>query len=157
MLRGKRVHQIELRCVRVLIFIHHDVAIFRAASCQRFRMLREKSQRKQNQIIKIHCVAGAQRRFIVAANMLGHCAGAFVGENCGALTAILETAEQVEERRGIGFLTIRGNPGKNLLDRPNLFGFIVNDKVTFVPQLLDVLPKNADAQRVKSADGWSRI
>ena len=44
MLSRERLYQLELRRVGVLVFVHHDVAIFRAAAFQRPRMLGEKLQ-----------------------------------------------------------------------------------------------------------------
>ena len=56
--------ELELRGVRVLIFVRHDVAIFRAAGFQHVGKLLEQPQREQNQIVKIHRVAGAQGGFV---------------------------------------------------------------------------------------------
>ena len=57
---GEQVDQVELRRVRVLILIHHDIPILGAAGFQHFRMLFEQFKRQQQQVIEVHRVAGPQ-------------------------------------------------------------------------------------------------
>ena len=72
MLPRQRVHQPELSGVRVLIFVHHHVTILRAAAGERVRMLPEQSQRQQNEVVKIHCVARAQSGLVARMDVPGH-------------------------------------------------------------------------------------
>ena len=70
MLLRQRLDELELRGVGVLVFVHHHVAVLRAAGLQRVGMLAEEPQREQDQIVEIHGVAGAQGGFVA----LGGCA-----------------------------------------------------------------------------------
>ena len=85
--------------------------------------------------------------------MLGQRADAWVAEDRGALAAVLELAEQREDRRRIGLLALGGNLRKNLLNGAELLRLVVDDEVALVAELLDVLAQNADAERMEGADG----
>ena len=76
----QRVDQLKLRGIGVLIFVHHDVLIFGAAGLKRIRMFAKQPQRQQDQIIKIHRIAGVQRRFVAFAHMFREGAHALVAE-----------------------------------------------------------------------------
>ena len=153
MLRGQRVDELELRGVGVLVFVHHHVAVFGAAGFQRVGMLLEEPEREQDQIVEIHRVAGAQGGFVAGADVLGHRADAGIGEDRGALAAVLEAAEQAENRRRVGLLALGGDLREDLLDGAELFRLVVDDEVPLVTELLDVLAQDADAERVEGADG----
>ena len=73
----QRMNQLELRGVGVLIFVHHDVLVFRAAGFERVGMLAEQAQREQNQIVEVHGVAGVQRGFVALGNVLRQRADTF--------------------------------------------------------------------------------
>ena len=76
----ERMDQLKLRGVGVLIFVHHHVTIFRAAGFQRIGMLTEQAERKQNQIVKVHGIAGVQGGFITLGNVLRQRADALIAE-----------------------------------------------------------------------------
>ncbi len=150
----ERVDEFELRGVRVLIFVHHDVTIFRAAGFERVGMLAEQPQREQNQIVEIHGVAGVQRGFVT----LGECARASartlsIAESRRVFAAVLELAQHRQHRAGIGLLALGGNVREDFFDRAELLRFVVDDEIAFVAQFLDVLAQNADAERMEGADG----
>ena len=70
MLFRQRMNEFKLRGVRVLILVHHDVLIFRAAGFERVGMLAEQPQREQNQIVEVHGIAGVQRGFVTLGDVL---------------------------------------------------------------------------------------
>ena len=89
--------------------------------------------------------------------MFGHGFEAFVGENRRALPAIFETTEQAENGARIGLFALRGNLCQDFLHRPELLGFIVNDEISLVAKLFDVLAQDADTERVEGAEGGARV
>ena len=72
--------QFELGGVGVLILIHHHVFVFGTACCKDVRMLAEKLEGQQDQIVEIHRVAGAEGALIT-------------GATCRARAAVLGSAK----------------------------------------------------------------
>ena len=97
MLLGKGLHELELRRIGVLVFIHHHVAVFGAASLQRAGMFLEEPQREQDQVVEVHCIAGPQSGFVARPDMLGHRAHAGIAENPRALARRCETGSAGRE------------------------------------------------------------
>ena len=60
MLSGQRAHELELRRVRVLILVHHHVAILCAAGGEGAGMVLKQPQDQKDEIIEIERIAGAQ-------------------------------------------------------------------------------------------------
>ena len=149
----ERMDEFELRGVRVLILVHHDVAIFGAAGFEGVGMFAEQAQREQNQIVEVHGVAGVQRGFVALGDVLRERADVFVAEDRRAFATVLELAQHREHRAGVGLLALGGDAAQNLFDRAQLFGLVVDDEVAFVAKLLDVLPQDADAEGVEGGDG----
>ncbi len=142
----EQVDEFELRGVGVLVFVDHDVAIFRAAGFERVRMFLEQPQREQDQIVEIDGVAGVQGGFVAFANVLGHGANAFIAERRGAFAAVFVAAQQAENGGRIGLFAFGGNLREDFFNRAELLGFVVDDEIAFVTEFLDVLAENADAQ-----------
>ncbi len=82
MLHAEQVHQLELRRVRVLILIHHHVAILRAAGFEDGWMFPEQFEHQQKQVIEVHRVAGFQRAVVASNDVLGHGGRALVTRLC---------------------------------------------------------------------------
>ena len=76
----QRVDELELRGVGVLVFVRHDVAIFGAAGFEHVRMFLEQPQREQDEVVKIHGVAGVQGGFVARPDVLGQRADAFIAQ-----------------------------------------------------------------------------
>ncbi len=152
-LAGQVMDQAELRGVGVLVFIHHHVAVAGAAGFQRHGLLAEEPQREQNQIVKVHRIAGAQGRFVAGAEVLGQGAPAGVGQRRRMLAAIAKPAEPGQNCRGISLRIRGGNLRQDLFEDAKLLRFVIDDEVALVAEFLDVLPQNAHAQGVKGANG----
>ena len=99
MLAGERMDEIELGGVGVLIFVHHDVTILRAAGFEGVGMFGEQLQREENQVVEIHGVAGVQGGFVLRADVLGQRGDAGIGKRGGVGAAVLVTAQQAREWR----------------------------------------------------------
>ena len=120
-------------------------------------MLVEQPQRQQNQIVEIHRVAGAQGGFVARADVFGQRADARIRKRRRAFAAVLELAQQRENRRRVGLFALGGNAAQDFLHRAELLGFVVDDEVALVAEPLDVLAQNADAERMERADGRARL
>src|ERR1043166_9432904 len=71
--------------------------------------------------------------------------------------AILVAAQQTEDRRRIGLLSPGRNVREDLLDRAQLFRFVIDDEVRLVAEAINVLAQDAGAQGVESANGRLRV
>src|SRR5947207_11666409 len=120
-------------------------------------MLRKQPKGEQDEIVEIHRVTGAKGRLIPRLNMLGHSAEALVGKRPGALSAVSEPAQQRQDGRRIGFFSPRRELRQDFLNRCSLLRFIINDEISLVPQLFNVLPQDAHAEGMKSADCGLRV
>ena len=74
----EQINQVELRGIRVLVFVHHDIAILMTAGAEHFGVFLKQFEREQQQVIEIHCVTGAQSGLIARDDMLGECSGGVV-------------------------------------------------------------------------------
>ena len=149
----QQMDQLELRGVGVLVLVHHHLLIVGAAGRQRLRVFAEQPQGQQNEVVKIHRVAGVQGGLVAFLHMFGQGHHVRIGKHGGAFPAIFVPAQQAEHGAGVGLFPLHGNLGQDFFDGPQLFGFVVNDEVAFVPQLLNVLAQNPDAQGMEGADG----
>ncbi len=154
---GQGVDQLELGGVGVLEFVHHDIAIAGAAGLQRLGMLAEQAQRQQYQVIEVHRVAGAQGRFIVRADVLGHGAHTRVAENRASPAGVLAPAQYGQHRRRVGLLSLGRNPGQDFPDRAEGVGLVEDDEIALVSEPFDVLAQDARAEGVEGAEGEARV
>ena len=66
--------------------------------------------------------------------------------------SITRFVKESENFLGIGLLGQSGEAAENLFNGGELFALVVDDKGSLIPELVDVLPQNADAKRMESAD-----
>ena len=97
MLLRQRLHQLELRGVGVLVFIHHHVAVLRAAGASASGCSLEKPQREQDQVVEIHGIAGAQGGLVTRADVFGQGPRRLGRRKPPRFAAISETAQQAPE------------------------------------------------------------
>ncbi len=81
--------------------------------------------------------------------MLRHGAHAGLVKHGSTLAAVFEAAQQAQNGRRIGFFAAGGDMREDFLYCPELFRFVINDEVSLVTKLLDVLPKDAHAERME--------
>jgi hypothetical protein len=70
-----------------------------------------------------------------------------------SFAAVLELAQQRENRGRVGLFALGGNAAQNFLHGGELFRLVVDDEVALVAEMFDVRAQNADTQRVECADG----
>ena len=89
--------------------------------------------------------------------MLGQRADAFIGKDGGAFAPVFEPAQQGQDRRRVGFFSLRGNLREDFFDGAKLFRFVVDDKIPFVAEPFNVLAQNPDAEGMEGADGGAGV
>src|SRR6266850_3033058 len=89
--------------------------------------------------------------------MFGQRSHTWVGKHHGAFAAVLEFAEQGQDCGGIGLFAFGRDLRQNFLNCADLFRFIVNNKISLITKLFDVLAKNANTKGMESANGGTRI
>jgi hypothetical protein len=154
---SQRVDELELSRVGVLVLVRHDVAILIAAAFQGIRMFGEKPERKQNQIIEVHGVARMQRRLVSGSDVLGERPDACIGKGSCLFTAVFESAQQTQDRGGICLFAFCGNLRQDFFDDAQLFRFVVDDEIVLIPEFFDMPAEDADAERMKRADGRAQF
>jgi hypothetical protein len=126
--------QFELRGVGVLVFVHHDVTVFLAAGLENVGMLGEEFERQQNQVVKIHRVAGAQGGFVAQLHVLGQRA-TFGSEKAAARSPPLRKRLNIARTApGSALPPLVGNVAEDFFDRAQLLGLGVDDEIAFVAQ-----------------------
>ena len=75
-----------------------------------------------------------------------------IAEGRGVFAPVPEAAQQAQHRARVHFFPLRRDLRENLLYRAQLLGFVVDDEIWFVAELLDVQAQNAHAERVKGAE-----
>lgn len=116
-------------------------------------MLAKQAEREQNQIVEVHRVAGVEGGLVAFGDVFGQGADVGIAEDPGAFAAVLELAQHGQHGGGVGFLALAGEVREDFFDGAELFRFVVDDEVAFVAEFLDVLAEDADAERVKGANG----
>ncbi len=148
----QEIDQLELRCVRILIFIDHDITIALPAGFEHFGMLFKELQDEQNQVVKINRVAGAQGRLVLLLDMLGK------GEQRGRLvsealrTVVLEFTQETLDHFHVEFFVAGENMAHDLAQSRDLVRFIVNNEIILIAQAVDKEPQDTDAEGVEGRD-----
>ena len=109
-------------------------------------------QRKEDQVVEIDGVAGAQGGLIAGLNVPRQGRGVGVVKHGGAPSAVAKAAQERQDGVRIGLGTAAGNVAEDFLDRAQLLRLAVNDEIAFVAQAFDVLAQDAHAKGVERAD-----
>ena len=153
MLPGQAVYQLELRVVGVLIFVHHDVAVTLAAFVEGLRALCEQPQDEQNKVVKIDGVAGLECLLIGRNQALGQGGQVLILGDELIAVAVPPSTDQRQDGVWVWLFRAQRDLAQDAAHHAKLLGGVVDDEVFLVAQLRDVPTQNADAQRVKGADG----
>ena len=145
LLVGEQRDEVELQAVRVLEFVHHDVAELPLPALAHIAVLAKQPHREQEQIIKVHRVQIFQ--LLIVARV--HCADERLVVSGLPPAGVLRLADHVLRKAGIQLLVARGGARDDLFDQPRRVALVVDREVFLVAELLDVLPQDAHAQRVK--------
>ena len=120
-------------------------------------MFLEEPQGQQDQIVEIDGVAGVQGAIRSALRMCSAMArDAFVGERCRLSPPFLKRLSKASIAAGSIFSPLAEMWLRIFLTAPSCSDSSVDDEIPFVAELLDVLAQNADAERMKGADGRAR-
>ena len=92
-------------------------------------------------------IADEVKQFLVGKGVTPSSAAASaIYTRSGAGAPVFEATQQTQNRGGICFLSLRRKMAQDFFNSTQLFRFVVDDKIAFVPEPLDVLAKNTNAE-----------
>ena len=144
-------HEFELEPVGVLKFVHHEVAKFPLPLLAHRRVLGEQLVGEQQQIVKIHRVHRLQLLLVFRKHRRRQ--RLLVARRHLAPPVALRFTDQALRHIRLQLFILRRRAGDDLFDQPGGVALVVNAEVSFVAQLVDVLPQHPHAERVKGGHG----
>ncbi len=154
--RRQKSHQLILRIVRVLILVHHNVTETLPIAFQYRRMVCQKGQRFQQQIVKIQCILCPQAGFILQEYVMNHLAAIVP---CALLEPLIRSHQLILRigNAGTDFLVrqrlfIHIQALKDFFDGNSLVIVIINYKRTGIAQFFNITPKDPRAGSVEGGN-----
>src|SRR5262245_9469263 len=97
-----------------------------------------------------------KRGFVPSAHAFGQRGHVRINKRWRVRAGVLAAAEQRENFLRVGLLPLCCQVAENFFDDGQLLAFVVNDEVPLISQPFDMLPENADTERMERANGRSK-
>ena len=154
---GEQAHQLILRRVGVLEFVHVDVAIAILILSQHLGIAPPELIRQQDQIVEVGGVVLAQQLFVALVDPRRHLLDVLVGalgELHRAEQIVLRPRDDRVDRARLVLLLVEVHLAQRLLHQRLLIAVVVDCEVVgdAQPRALALAPQNARADRVERAD-----